>query len=188
MYKIFILLILLSASTFAQDNLPRDENGKIVFEEIVKVDSMPASLLLRNAKAWILKNYVQSEKSIKFDTNSASAKGLFLVYTKGGISKEIHGAIRYNVRILVKNNKYQYRFSDFVFEYYKINRNYQYVPTGQEKPLEAEKFPGWEPTWQNHKKETYNRISNHIQNLKAEMIKKAKNEQKKENIGKKEEW
>jgi hypothetical protein len=188
MYKIFLLFILLSTYSIAQDNLPRDENGKIVFEEIVKVDSMPASLLLKNAKAWVLKSYVQSEKSIKFDSNSASAKGLFLVYTKGGISKEIHGAIRYNVTIKVKNNKYQYRFSDFVFEYYKINRNYQYVPTGQEKPLEVEKFPGWDPAWKNHKRETYSRINNHIQSLKSDMGKRSKIEQKKENIGKKEEW
>jgi hypothetical protein len=184
----FILFMLLSASAIAQDDLPRDEYGKIVFEEIVKVDSMPASLLLKNAKAWVNKNYVQSEKSIKFDSNAVKAKGLFLVYTKGGISKEIHGAIRYNVSILVKNNKYQYRFSDFVFEYYKINRNYQYVPTGQEKPLEVEKFTGWEPAWRNHKKETNNRIHNHIVSLKSEMAKRTKIEQKKENIGKKEEW
>jgi hypothetical protein len=188
MHKLFILFIILSASALAQDNLPRDENGKIVFEEIIKLDSMPASLLLKNAKAWIQKSYVQSEKSIKCDSNSVSAKGLFLVYTKGGISKEIHGAIRYNVTIQVKNNKYQYRFSDFVFEYYKINRNYQYVPTGQEKPLEVEKFTGWDPAWQNHKKETNNRILNHIQSLKSEMAKRSKIEQKKENIGKKEEW
>jgi hypothetical protein len=188
MYKIFILSILLSTTAIAQDDLPRDEYGKIVFEEIIKVDSMPASLLLKNAKAWINKNYSQTVKSIKSDSNSVSAKGVFLVYTRGGISKEIHGAIRYNVRIMVKNNKYQYRFSDFVFEYYKINRNYQYVPTGQEKPLEVEKFTGWEPAWKNHKKETNNRINNLIGSLKSEMTKKAKIEQKKENIGKKEEW
>jgi hypothetical protein len=188
MYKVFILFILISASAVAQDNLPRDENGKIVFEEIVKVDSMPASSLLSNAKTWIRKIYSQTEKSIRYDSNSVSAKGLFLVYTKGGISKEIHGAIRYNVRIMVKNNKYQYRFSDFVFEYYKINRNYQYVPTGQEKPLEAEKFTGWEPAWKNHKKETLNRITNLISSLKSEMPRKAKIEQKKENTVKKEEW
>ena len=188
MNKIFFLFILLSASALAQDNLPRDENGKIVFEEIVKTDSMPASLLLKNAKTWINKNFAQTVKSIRSDSNSASAKGVFLVYTRGGISKEIHGAIRYNVTIQVKKNKYQYRFSDFVFEYYKINRNYQYVPTGQEKPLEIEKFAGWQPAWQNHKKETNNRINNLIGSLKSEMSKKLKIEQKKENIGKKEEW
>ncbi|MFL5729424.1 MAG: hypothetical protein ACJ75J_08040, partial [Cytophagaceae bacterium] len=113
---------------------------------------------------------------------------VFLVYTKGAISKEIHGAIRYSVKIEVKNNKYKYRFSDFVFEYYKINRNYQYLPTGQEKPLEEEKFTGWDNAWENHKKETYSRITSLIKSLKSDMGKKEKIEQKKEPVGKKEEW
>jgi hypothetical protein len=188
MNKVFILLFSLSTSVFAQVDLPKDSNGKIAYEEIVKVDSASPSLLLKIAKEWINKNFAQTEKSIRYDSNSVSAKGVFLVYTKGAISKEIHGAIRYNVRIEVKNNKYKYRFSDFVFEYYKINRNYQYLPTGQEKPLEEEKFIGWEKPWENHKRETNSRISNLIQSLKVDMVKKDKIEQKKDNLGKKEEW
>jgi hypothetical protein len=188
MNKMLILLLFLSASAFAQVELPKDDKGKITFEEIISSDSLPSSLLLKNAKAWVMKNYAQTEKSIRTDSNSVSAKGVFLVYTKGAISKEIHGAIRYTVKIEVKNNKYKYRFSDFVFEYYKINRNYQYLPTGQEKPLEEEKFAGWQSAWENHKKETYNRIASQIKSLKSDMGKKEKIEQKKEPLGKKEEW
>jgi hypothetical protein len=188
MNKALILLLLLSTSLYAQVDLPKDSNGKITYEEIVKADSISQTVLLKNAKAWIARNFAQTEKSIRSDSNSVKAKGVFLVYVKGAISKEIHGAIRYNVSIEVKDNKYKYRFSEFVFEYYKINRNYQYLPTGQEKPLEEEKFEGWEKPWENHKKETNSRISNLIQSLKAEMIKKEKIEQKKDPLGKKEEW
>jgi hypothetical protein len=94
---------------------------------------------------------------------------MFLVYTKGMVSKEIHGDIRFKVRIDIKSNKYRYQFYDFVFEYYKQNRQYQYVPTGKKKPLEDTKFPGWEKPWSRYKQETLIKINNYIASLKATM-------------------
>jgi hypothetical protein len=183
-----IIFFILSFSAFAQVTLPKGEDGKITFEEIVRADSVPKTVLYKNAKAWAYRIYKQTEKSIQCDSNSISLKGHYLVYTRGGVSKEIHGAIRYKLTIEIKDNKYKYKFSDFVFEYYKQNRNYQYVPTGKEKPLEDENFPAWEKAWENHKKEVNEKIPHIIASLKTDMRRKDKIGQSKENIIKKEEW
>jgi hypothetical protein len=182
-----IIFLLLSFPSLAQV-LPKGEDGKITYEEIVKADSIPQAVLYKNAKEWTYRIYTQTEKSIRCDTNSISVKGHYLVYTRGGVSKEIHGAIRYNLTIEIKGSKYRYKFSDFVFEYYKQNRNYQYLPTGKEKPLEDENFPAWEKAWENHKKETNEKITHIISTLKTDMRKKDKIGQNKANMVKKEEW
>jgi hypothetical protein len=188
MKKLTIIFLLLSLSSFGQVNLPRGEDGKITYEEIVRADSIPKAVLYKNAKEWTYRIYKQTEKSIRCDSNTISVKGHYLVYTRGGVSKEIHGAIRYNLTIEVKDNKYKYKFSDFIFEYYKQNRNYQYVPTGKEKPLEDENFPAWEKAWENHKKELNEKIPHIISTLKSDIRKRDKTAQNKGSILKKEEW
>jgi hypothetical protein len=188
MKNLSIIFLFLSFTSFAQVNLPKGEDGKITFEEIVRVDSVPKAVLYKNAKEWVYRIYKQTEKSIRCDSNLISAKGHYLVYTRGGVSKEIHGAIRYDLTIDIKDNKYKYKFTNFVFEYYKQNRNYQYVPTGKEKPLEDEKFPAWEKPWENHKKEVNEKIPHIISTLKTDMRKKDKTGQNKGNMVKKEEW
>jgi hypothetical protein len=92
-----------------------------------------------------------------------------MVYNKGVVSKEPHGRIRFNVQLDIKPNKYRYSFSDFVFEYYKINREYKFTPTGKEKPLEEPKASGWQKLWNKHKGTTNKEIQNYIASLKNAM-------------------
>jgi hypothetical protein len=188
-FLILFILILSFYDAMPQSILPLDETSqKITFEEIVKVDSTPSLLLYSNAEKWMNK-YFKLEKSLQhLDPGSGQLEneGRFLVYTKG-ISKEIHGAIRFKVIVEIKENKYRYRFTDFVFEYYKQNRQYKYVPTGKEKPLEDKKFPGWEKPWIKHKAETQERIYEYISSLKSAMAFKEIPAKARE-VKKKEEW
>ena len=169
---IFITITLLSfKTTFAQNNLPKDSNGKITYTDIIIDSGASAQQLYVQAKNWINKHHKSTSKSIEFDSvaGKLTAKGYYLVYSKGVVSKQVHGAIRYNVLIEVKDNKYRYSFSDFVFEYYQQNRNYQYVPTGKEKPLEEEKFAGFQKSWDNHKLDNDKLIKSQISSLKSAM-------------------
>lgn len=183
-------LFLLQHIASAQSLLPVDDSTKkVTFEEIVKVDSTSLMTLQSNAEAWIQKNLKSDNSEIRLDSNGGrlSSEGKFFVYTKGIASKEIHGAIRFKLTIETKPNKYRYRFSDFVFEYYKQNRQFKYVPTGKEKPLEDPKFPGWEKPWVRYKKETAGKINTYISSLKEAMIYKKELAEKKP-VVKKEEW
>jgi hypothetical protein len=169
---IFIAITLLSFNTtIAQINLPKDSNGKITYTDIIIDSGASAQQLYVQAKNWIYKHHKSTSKSIELDsaTGKLTAKGYYLVYNKGVVSKQVHGAIRYNLMIEVKDNKYRYSFSDFVFEYYQQNRNYQYVPTGKEKPLEEEKFAGFQKSWDNHKLDNDKLIKNQISSLKSAM-------------------
>src|SRR6185437_15114718 len=153
-------------------DLPIDEKGKINFQEIVKQNGYTKQQLLKSATAWAQETYEYNSKSVHIDSNSVTITGRFLVYVKGAFSKEIHGAIRYKVYVSVKDDKYFYQFTNFIFEYYKINRQYKYVPTGKEKPLEDQEFPGWQKPWEKDKVETYNRVTKEIDSLKGSMLAK----------------
>lgn len=166
--------LLISTIVHGQASLPLNEKGKVSFLEIVKADTTEMSTLYQLADNWIRKNFKSNQMtSHKTDTAGfINSEGSFLVYNKGIISKEPHGRIRFNISIDVKNNKYRYCFTDFVFEYYKQNREYKFVATGKEKPLEETKSPGWQSLWDKHRLETNKVINNYIVNLKTSMIPK----------------
>jgi hypothetical protein len=165
-----LTLSLLFAICFFNSNaqvvMPKDEAGKITYLEVLSMDSIPRDTVYKRIMTWIKFAYPQS-KLTKDSSNSAMAvRGRFLVYLNPGVIKEIHGAIRYDLSIELKENRYRYTFTNFVFEYYKQDRNYKYVPTGNTKPLEDEKFPGWQSGWIKHKNTTDAHIKDKIADLK----------------------
>ena len=182
---VIFLLILSKVQVFAQ--LPRNEKGKIEFTEIIKDSITPSILLLGNGQRWMEKNFKNKEMSITQDSNATNIKseGAFLVYNKGIVSKEPHGRIRFSVQLDVKANKYRYSFTNFVFEYFKINREYKFTASGKEKPLEDPKASGWQKLWNKHKGTTNVQIQNYIAALKNSMQQNAS--VKKPEV-KKEEW
>lgn len=150
----------------AQVVLPRDEAGKYTYLDVVKMDSIPADTLFKRINDWVKFTYPKSNTSVDSITRKIATRGRFLVYTNPGVLKEIHGAIRYDVALELKENRYRYTFTNFVFEYYKQDRFYKYNPTGKTKPLEDEKFPGWQSAWEKHKNATDAHVKNKIEDLK----------------------
>lgn len=163
---------------------------KITFTEIEILDSIPTSQMYKNAELWI-ESHFKNKKN--YDTQFNLKEGFitcntgFLVYTKGIASKEIHGQITYDIRIDIKEKKYRYTFTNFVFEYYKISRQYKHEPTGRLKPLEEPKYPGWQPVWNKHKILTRNNIQALIYSLK-ESMKKSEVEKTSTVVKKKIDW
>lgn len=168
--KTLILYSFLFASFFAkaQGTLPLDEQGKVAFSEIV-VSSMKKETLFTNAKSWLTDQGFTLEKQ---DTiaGTLTASNEAPLYDKGYISKKIHGKVKYQVTIDVKDNKYRYNFTDFTFIYYKENRNYRMVPSGKAKPMEEPKAEGWQNLWNAHKRTTKALIENKVSQLKMAML------------------
>lgn len=145
---------------------------KITYSNIEILDTISTSQIYKNAELWIdnnFKNRKNYDTQFNLKEGFITCKAGFLVYTKGIASKQIHGEITYNIRIDIKEKKYRYTFTNFVFEYYKIDRQYKYEPTGRLKPLEAPKYPGWQTVWNKHKITTNNIIQQHIFSLKEAM-------------------
>ena len=157
---------------------PKDENGKIIFYEVVSTDTVPRDTLWKNAKVWIYG--ILNDKADKilledYLAGSLEAQTSFMVYTPSLISKMPHGVISYKVSIDIKDKKYRYTFTDFVFQYYKQDKNLKYVPVkGSIKPLEKEKYPGYQAAWDLHKQTVKKRIEGQIAYLKAEIVKQNK--------------
>jgi hypothetical protein len=152
----------------AQD-LPTDA-GKVLFYDVVQADSLSKDRLLQNAQHWL------TTHSFDKKTDSTTAEGFSItaanqlpVYATGYVSKKQNGIVTYTVQIEVKDNKYRYWFTNFVFHYYRENRNYQLVPTGKTKPLEETTANGWQKTWDFNRKTTGQHITSLIKELKTDM-------------------
>lgn len=166
--------------TKAQLNGPtifqKDENGKIIFYEVVAADSIPRDTLWKNAKIWM--KSILNEKGDKITDEqymygTLEANTSFMVYVASMISKMPHGKIFYDVSLDVKENKYRYSFTNFRFQYYKQDRKdlkYHPVPN-KYKALEVQKFGGHQMAWESHKYEVKRRIEGQISYLKKEIIK-----------------
>jgi hypothetical protein len=178
--QILALSLLFSLTLFvskAQIVMPKDENGKIIYMEVVKMDSIPQDTIYKRILDWVKFTYPKSKTTIDSADKKIATRGRFLVYTNPGVIKEIHGAIRYDLAIELKENRYRYTFTNFVFEYYKQDRFYKYNPTGKTKPLEDEKFPGWQGPWEKHKISTEAHVK-----AKAEDLRKAVENKKPETM------
>jgi hypothetical protein len=160
-----ILLLIISGSVQAQI-LPLDEQGKVTFYEVVKEDSLKADLLYTNAKSWL-----QSLGYTLTEMDSVGgrlvANNAFPVYDKGYVTKKMHGKVGYQLSIEIKDGKYRYWFTDFVFAYYKEDRTYRLVPTGKTKALEETTASGWQHLWGNHRKNTLLMVENLIGQMKT---------------------
>jgi hypothetical protein len=164
-------LIFCSVFAYSQSVLPTDEKGKVAFIEVVKTDSLGKELLYENAGKWLQANNFQLQVSAE---DSIAGKWVawqsFPVYARGYISKKIHGKINYTLTVAVKENRYRYEFSNFTFDYYKENRNYEMVPTGKHKALEEPQASGWQSLWEQHKKTTLNTVNTLVGSLKTAII------------------
>lgn len=156
--------------SYAQSILPV-ENNKIVFYEVTSTDSIPKELLHQNAYNWLVaQKFTSIVDSLTAEGHKLSAVSEYPVYATGYLTKRQNGSISYKIQIEVKENKYRYRFTDFVFHYYHENRNYQVVPTGKVKPLEDTNASGWQKTWEFNKKTTYVLVNSLISDLKKAIV------------------
>ncbi len=153
-------------SSNAQIVMPKDESGKITYLDVVKMDSIPTDTLFKRLKNWVKFTYPTSKTTVDSVSKNIATRGRCLVYLNPGVLKEIHGAIRYDLTIELKENRYRYVFTNFVFEYYKQDKFYKFNPTGKEKPLEDEKFPGWQTPWEKHKYNTDAHVKAKVADLK----------------------
>jgi hypothetical protein len=149
--------------------LPLDEQGKISFYDVVKADSLRASTLYGHAKTWLRRRgYVMATAdSAAGRLVATSALG---VYDRGYLTNKLHGKVRYQVVVEVKDGRYRLQVKDFVFDYYQEDRAYHLVPTGKTKPLEEPLAAGWQKLWQSHRQDTLLGITSLTAELKTAML------------------
>jgi hypothetical protein len=93
-------------------------------------------------------------------------------YAQSGIFKKQTGSITYHFQLEVKEGKYRYAFSDFVFHYFAPDRNLKVVDTGKTKPLEDKSAAGWQRLWSQHKSDIYRSVQQQCESLNKAMLHK----------------
>jgi hypothetical protein len=160
----FLVICLLGVSQTQPVNQPE----KYIFYEIVDVDSMAAGMLYHNAAKWLRQNSTTLHVADSLG-GVLNASNEFSVFKESGVLKKISGKVTYNMVIEVKDNRYRYHFSDFVFHYYGPDRYHAMGPTGKKKKLEDPKAAGWQKLWDAHRTKTTEKIQQDIAVLKVKI-------------------
>lgn len=123
MKKVLLLLWLFFPNhTMAQiiDELPKDENGKLCFSEVVYVDSLKKNQLYLNSKQFFndayasVKNVIQSD-----DKYSAVVIGRvfnFVPIESNPVFKDMPEQMWYTLKIQCKDGRYKYEIYDISFK------------------------------------------------------------------------
>jgi len=133
--------VLFTGIAFAQkDSLAMDENNKYIYYQVVTQPGLPADTLYNRALYFFKTAY--SKKDLKLEGNDKdkgvlTGPGSFLVSKKSLVTSHEDGSVAFTLHIEVKEGKYRYWFTDFVFNPYQRNRynSYESVP-GIYIPLE----------------------------------------------------
>lgn len=149
--------------------LPLDNQGKVTFYEVVPADTLRATTLYAHAKHW-LHQYGYTLSTADSVAGRLVATQALPLYDRGYLTKKLHGKMRYQLTLEVKDGRYRAQFTDFVFDYYHEDRAYHLVPTGKTKPLEEALAAGWQKLWQTHRHDTQLGISTLQAELKTAML------------------
>lgn len=154
----------------------KDETGKIIFYEVVNADSTSRDTLWKNGLMWVKNVLYDKNDKILFENQlygTIEAETSLMLYVPSIITKMPHGRLTYKIILDIKDRKYRYTFTDFVFQYFQQDRkDLKYKPVkGSYRPLEKEKYPGYQTAWNNHKYTVKAHIEKQIANLKTEIIK-----------------
>jgi len=141
---IALVCVLFVKSASAQtDSLAFDENDKYIYYQTVAQEGLSADTLYSRGLYFFKSAYPKNK--LKLST-ADKAQGVlvgnsgFLVSKKSFVTTHEDGEITYTLRVEVKDNKYRYWFTDFVYVPYQRNRYnvYEAVP-GVTIPMEKAK-------------------------------------------------
>jgi len=136
----FVCILLAQTAAAQKDSLSFDENDKYIYYQTVSQPGVSADTLYKRG-LYFMKTAYPKGKLTGLTTDKAqgvlTGKGSFLVSKKGFIATHEDGAINYTLRIEVKDSKYRYWFTDFVYIPYQRNRYNVYEPVpGISIPME----------------------------------------------------
>jgi hypothetical protein len=125
-----LFLLSFSFYCFAQDKpLSVDEQGRLIYYEVVTDTKTPTDSLMSRAKAF-LETDKSKYKLAAFGTDtSLKATGKLMISKSAlGMARPM-GAVDYNFFVEVKEGKYRFWFTDFVFIPYSRDRYGNFVAT-----------------------------------------------------------
>jgi hypothetical protein len=168
MKKIVLILLWPSILLFSQD-FPINEQGKIVYTEIVNIDSsLTQEQLYLNAREWFARSFRSANDVIQMDDKDAGkliGKGNFVI--PGGMYLA-DGRVRFTISVFTKEGRYKYEITDFV--HIANDNTYSGGNLENEKP-DCGNFNMVKKGWLQVKEITQTKVNDIITDLKNSMNK-----------------
>ena len=187
----FLITGIFYYSLAQETQFPIDDLGKYTITEVVELHGIDKDKLFSNGEKFMKKIKVLNSKKkyykIEKENYIIRNKGSFYVYRIGSVKKGIAGAVEYDINLEIKDGKYRYTITNYIFNEYQRNRYGKYEPVkGKFKPLEMEVSSINTKEWKKHKQVVYDKSLELIQNLYSEMI--HAEEKKNKNVKKEDNW
>lgn len=118
MKRILLMLVMaLSTSAVAQDSLVWDNNGSLIFTDVVEVEGVDASELYTRARQWFGEIYRSANNVLQMDDREGGvllgkAINSFVV-TNMGMNFEIK--LHYSISVFLKDGRYKYEIKDMYY-------------------------------------------------------------------------
>lgn len=132
---LFVFFIVISGYSYSQDficdKIP-SKNGRVHYEGVVMIDSVPSSTLYNNAKLWIGKTFVSSKSVIQ----SEIPNSLIILKARMDIGNtDNSGVYTFTLTLQFKDGRYRYELSDIGIDLYIARLNYRKTSPIEETPL-----------------------------------------------------
>jgi hypothetical protein len=100
----------------SQINLPKDENGKVVYTNVIKTPELSASKIYSSLKIWLARNYNSLTHILKVEDEASYTlvvKPIVRVFLK---NKWDAGKFTYTLTLQAKDGKFRYEITDFIHD------------------------------------------------------------------------
>ncbi|MXV53066.1 hypothetical protein GS399_19015 [Pedobacter sp. HMF7647] len=136
---IFFFFLAISICAMGQkQTLPIDEQGKYTLFEVVNKPGLNVDSLSLRAKSFFKSSGYKTLKLENLQGDSIySAKGKFMVTKAVSGIGHPSGDVDYKLVLELRNGKYRYKITDFVYTEYERDRYANFVPGTVKTPLET---------------------------------------------------
>ncbi|WP_342647514.1 hypothetical protein [Mucilaginibacter sp. CSA2-8R] len=128
---IIIIVLLLSASSYAQKNiLVTNDQGKLMYYHVGNIPAADSLQRLAVAQAFLKKYYpdIKPDKDQPVNGSSLNAKGKFTLYSKGLIAGQEDGLLQFDLTIAFKETKYRVMATNLTYLPLQRNRYGLFTP------------------------------------------------------------
>lgn len=142
---LIVPLLVYTSSVLGQNRpwvLPRDENGKVYFSEVIQADSMNANQLYNNAKLWFSDVFKSAKDVIQVDDREAGrvvGKAWQDIYVKV-LGMPNATKLWFSLSIQVKDGRYKIEMYDMMYQQYPSQHDLNPRPQAIEFWFSAEAY------------------------------------------------
>ncbi len=177
-FGLLILAVFLNTQSPVMQELRYDENGHIVFIDIVSTD-LKASHLLANA---------QSLKEFEQTSDKKFIKNYVMTLYKKRLGKSPEGELTYTLSIELKENRYRYVFTDFVYHPLMRNRYGRFERKRNGSQSLEDLVSTEDKIWEGYKGKLFNKIDSSVEFLKSELTKITERPKEQQKVNLSDDW